>query len=75
MKERDSSVHWQILLLLGTCLRTGRSYYSGMLVCLLTEPGSPRGNGVTDDLGSCWSYSHVAVSLPTQSVLAGVCSD
>ena len=57
MKERDLSAHRQILLLLGTCLCTGRSYYSGTLVCSLTELGSPRGNGVTDDLGSCWSYS------------------
>jgi len=57
MKERGSSARQQILLLLGTRLCAGRSYYSGTLVRSPTEPGSPRGNGVTDDLGSCWSYS------------------
>jgi len=56
-EEKGSSVHQQILLLLGTHLCAGRSYYSEVLVRLPTEPGSPTANGLTDNLQSCWSYS------------------
>ena len=57
MKKRGSSARRQILLLLGTRLRAGRSYYSEVLVRSPTEPGSPTANGWTDDLQSCRSYS------------------
>jgi len=40
----------------GTRLRAGRSYYSEGLIRSPTEGGSPRGNGLTDDLWSCRSY-------------------
>ena len=56
-EEKCSSARRQILLLLGTRLRAGRSYYSEGLVRSPTEPGSPTVNGLTDDLQSCRSYS------------------
>jgi len=54
MRERDLSAHWQILLLLGTCLHAGRSYCSKVLVCLPTELGSPKGE---------WGDEHLMVLL------------